>query len=315
MILNYILFWSTYKDGDTLEDFTNRELELSKAHNLSLYSHIKAGQNTYLYTYQDISKSSVPEGIILKDANDVYPSKDAWEALQRGHSIAHVSDVVRISEAIRLKGVVMDMDLTILRNITEYESFYSSLPAKMTGTLAPQWKDKHPPIYIHDGSWDGKALCGFPLKISDKTSEKFIPLVEKIKDSLSKPPKKSSKAWNYVLWTVKEIIKTDLDGKVFQPLYNLPIPAWKGAGKCYSIDSPSKLDGKTIIYGHRMPSITEILSNSNYVGHFFESAFTKSESVSDDFWLELKDDCMLAREAEYLIGEKWRDFLNNYNKI
>ena len=310
--LNYILFWSTYKEGSTYEEFISSGLQLSKAHSLSLYSHVKVNQNTYLYTYQDISKSVVPKGIILKDANLVFPSKDAWEALNRGHSIAHVSDVVRISEAIRLNGVVIDMDITLLKVITEHDSYYSSMPSKMTGTLAPQWKEKHPPICIHDKSWNGKALCNFPLKISSKTGDKFLPLVATIKKSLSVAPKKSSKAWNYVLWTVKDIIKTDKEGKVFKPLYNLPIPSWKGAGKCYSIESPTRLDGVTEIYGHLMPKIDDMLKESNSIAHFFESAFTKSDSVGSDFWFDVKEGSMLAIEAEHVVGSDWRKVLDSY---
>lgn len=311
---NYILFWSTYVKGESHEEFINKGLTLSKAHALTLYSHKRAKQNTFLYTYQNISKSTVPEGITLMDANEVFPSIEAHSALNNGHSIAHVSDVVRIKESMRLNGVVMDMDLTVLRNFKNEPSFYSSMPAKRSGTLAPQWKDAHPPITIHDNSWDGKALCNFPLKISNKTKGEFQLLVDKIILTLSKPPKKTSKAWNYVLWTVKDIIKTDFDGKVYQPIYNLPLPAWLGGGKCYSLESPTRLDGKTILYGHVMPTIDEMLEKSNTIAHFFESVFNDANVVDNTFWHDVKDGSLLSREAQFIVGDNWREILTNYIK-
>jgi hypothetical protein len=310
--MKYILFWSTTKEGETIEEFTSRGMELSEFHSLALASHVKLGNDTTIYTYQNLEKSKVPKGIKLKDASEFYSVEEAFYALSIGHSIAHVSDIVRISASIKYSGVVLDMDVVMLRKMEEVETFYSSMPAKRTGGVAPQWGKAHPPITIHDGSWDGKALAAFPLKIGEPTKDSFQKLVDKIKDSLSKTPKKSSKAWNYVIWTVKDIIKEDTQGKVFKPFYNVPVASWMGAGKCYSIEKKSRLDGETKVFGHLMPSKKSILEGSNMVSHFFESAFSKSSGVASTFWDDLEDGCLLADEAEFVMGYHWRKNLNNY---
>jgi hypothetical protein len=310
--MKYILFWSTTKSGESIEEFKDRAMELSEFHSLTLASHARLGNDTTIYTYQNIAKSKVPQGIKLKDANEFYSVEEAFYALSIGHSIAHVSDIVRISASIKYSGVVMDMDVVMLRKMEEVETFYSSMPAKRTGGVAPQWGKAHPPIKIHDGSWDGRALGAFPLKIGNPTKDSFQKLVDKIKNSLSQTPKKSSKAWNYVIWTVKDIIREDVGGKVFKPFYNVPVASWMGKGKCYSIEKKSRLDGVTKVFGHLMPSKESILNGSNMVSHFFESAFSKSSGVSSTFWDDLEDGCLLADEAKMIMGEYWRKNLSDY---
>ena len=313
--MKYILFWSAPpKEGVTVEEWRSQDLKLSEFHSLALASHVKLGNDTVIYTYHNLETSKVPEGIQLKDANEFYPIEDAFYALSIGHSIAHVSDIVRISASIKYSGVVLDMDVVMLRKVPQVETFYSSMPAKRTGGVAPQWGKAHPPIKIHDGSWDGKALAAFPLKIGEPTKASFQLLVDKIKNSLAVTPKKSSKAWNYVIWTVKDIIREDTKGKVYKPFYNVPVASWMGAGKCYSIEKKSRLDGVTKVFGHLMPSKESILKGSNMVSHFFESAFSKSEGVGPGFWGELPETSLLAEEAQQVMGDDWRNELKNYPK-
>jgi hypothetical protein len=101
----------------------------------------------------------------------------------------------------------------------------------------------------------------------------------------------------------------DKKSKVYKPLYFCPLPAWLGKEKCYSLESPSRLDGKTELFGHTLPDINEIFEKSFIVQHFFESAFNKSSGVDNDFWETLKDDCLLANEAKHIFGKDWRSIL------
>lgn len=306
------MFWSTFKKGDTLRQFTNRKLSLSAAHSLTLLSHKRLGNVVYLFTYNDFSNVSLPNNIKIFDAHFTFPKQQAYNALSRGHSIAHVSDVVRIKESVKHSGIVIDMDVVVLREMNKVDTFYSSMPAKMTGGVAPQWGKSHPPIHIHDKSWDGRALCCFPLKAGKANSKQLLLLAAKIENTLAHEPKNSSKAWNYVLWTVKDIIKQDKTGKVYQPLFNVPIPAWKSAGNCYSIERKCKFDGVTKVFGYTMPSEQDIFNKSFMVGHFFESAFSDSDNVSNSFWKNLPESCFLAKEAIFILGKNWRKILINF---
>jgi hypothetical protein len=134
-------------------------------------------------------------------------------------------------------------------------------------------------------------------------------LSHKIIDTLLDKPKKNSKAWNYVIWTLKDIMKIDDSYKVYPPIYFCPVPAWLGAGNCYSIQSPTKFDGKKQIFGYNFPHFRQILNKSYVVQHFHESIFSQSKLVTNDFWLNLPNDCLVAKEAEYILGKKWRQKL------
>lgn len=311
MKTKHILFWSNYNPETDLdlETWRNRPLQLSPFHTLTLESHVIAKNDTVLYTYQNIDLSIVHEGITLLDANLLYKSEEAFSALQRGHSIALIADTVRILSACFNRGIVLDMDAVILRPFPKVDTFYSSMPAKMTGGFAPKWGDAHPPIMIHNNSWDGKALSCFPLKISENTRVNFMYLAYQIKVALSEPVKKTSKAWNFILWTVKDIIKTDPNGLVLPPNFNCPVPAWLRSGKCYSLEYPNRFDGKTELFGHTMPRSEYILGRSYIVQHFFESAFSDSSSVDSMFWRKLHPESLLGMEAEYLLGSNWRIIL------
>ena len=308
----YILFWSTYNEKDlTLADWRNRKVDFSRFHILPMFSHIALKNETYIYTYQNIDKTPIPKGITLKDANEILPDFAAFTALKKGHSIAHISDAVRLKVASQVNGIVIDMDAVMLRKFNIEGSFFSSMPAKMTGGFAPKWGESHPPITVHDKSWDGKALCAFPLKVSSSTSNAIEGLAHRIMINLKEEP---NKGWNYILWTIKKIIKTDLKSVVFPPIKCCPVPAWLRGGKCYSIEKNNRLDGKTKLFGYQLPSIDNIIENSFVVQHFFESAFSKSEKVNDDFWTYLASSTLLAKEAEYVLGKAWGTKINLYIK-
>lgn len=307
----YILFWSTYDKNDlSLDIWKNKKIKVSPFHMLSLLSHIKLKNETYLYTYQKINEAKIPKGIILKDANEIYPAFAAFNALQNNHSIAHVSDAVRLKVASKINGIVLDMDAVLLRPLPLDEGWFATMPAKMTGGFAPKWGKAHPPIYVADKSWDGKALFNFPLKVSNEISKNIESLSHKIMHTLLEPPKQGSKSWNFVIWDVKKIIKYDQNAKVYQPIYFHPLPAWLGKNKCYSLESPTRLNGKTELFGYILPDIKEMFKKSYVIHHFFESTFNKSETVNDNFWANIPNDSLLAQEAKFILGDNWKQILN-----
>ena len=309
--MKYILFWSTYNPNDdySIKIWKNKPLKISPFHKLTLQSHIKAKNEVYLYTYQ-FKNSQVPKGIILKDANDIFPIEKAYTGLQLGHSIAIISDAVRLKVASQVNGIIIDMDAVIIKPFPKTDVFFSSMPAKMTGGFAPKWGKAHPPLTIYDNSWNGKALSCFPLKVGESIKEYIDKLSNRIMYNLSQNPKKGSKGWNYILWTVKEIIKVDNKARVYKPIYNCPIPSWLMKGKCYTLESPTRLDGKTELFGYTLPKAENIFKESYIVQHFFESAFSKSSMVSDNFWNEIKNNCFLSQEAEFILGKDWKNILN-----
>jgi hypothetical protein len=307
----YILFWSSYdnKIDYDYNKWLSRKINISPFHLLSLGSHIKFNNDTTLYSYQEFNEGQVPKGIKVKNANEIFPSKQAYNSLVNGHSIAHISDAVRLKVASEILGVVLDMDAVILRQLPEDDGWFASMPAKLTGGFAPKWGDAHPPLFINDKSWNGKSLAAFPVKVSKNISKHIASLSHKIMNTLMEEPKTDSKSWNYVIWTIKKLMSIDKKSKVYQPLYFCPLPAWLGKEKCYSLESPSRLDGKTELFGHTLPDINEIFEKSFIVQHFFESAFNKSSGVDNDFWEKLKDDCLLAKEAKHIFGKDWRSIL------
>ena len=307
----YILFWSSYdkKIDYDYNKWLSRKINISPFHLLSLGSHIKFNNDTTLYSYQEFNEGQVPKGIKVKNANEIFPSKQAYNSLVNGHSIAHISDAVRLKVASEILGVVLDMDAVILRQLPEDDGWFASMPAKLTGGFAPKWGDAHPPLFINDKSWNGKSLAAFPVKVSKNISKHIASLSHKIMNTLMEEPKTDSKSWNYVIWTIKKLMSIDKKSKVYKPLYFCPLPAWLGKEKCYSLESPSRLDGKTELFGHTLPDINEIFEKSFIVQHFFESAFNKSSGVDNDFWEKLKDDCLLAKEAKHIFGKDWRSIL------
>lgn len=304
---NIICFWSKYDHETELEDWLNKEIELNDFHKFTLLSQLKYNKNVYLYTYQKLK--NVPEGINVEYAGKIFNEELAFEALKLGHHIAHIGDIVRLRVAILLNGVVMDMDMVALRPLPDINAFCSTGPAKTEGAMAIQWKENHPPFKIHDNSWDGKALSMFPCKVGLSMEKQIWELIETIKYQLKEPPIKNTKGWNYIMWTIKEIANTNPDVKVFKPIYNGVVPVWKGKNNCYTLDSPSKFNGSTKLFGYTMPSIQEILETSYIVGHYFESAF-KGAGKYENIWDNVKKGSLLNAELEHVLGYQWREVLN-----
>jgi hypothetical protein len=302
------LFWSKFDNETSYNEWVNKEIELTPLHKLSLASHRRGTVD--LYSYQNIK--DLPKYVNLIDAHEILSKKAAIMALRRGHSIAHISDYVRMRAAcLDGGGIVMDMDTIRLRPLPE-DGFLASIPAKMSGGFAPKWGDAHPPLTVIDKSWDGKALSNFPVGINAEMIPHIQMITYKILEALSKPPGKDSKAWNFVMWSLKEIPK-EVPVLVYPPLAFGPLPAWLGPGKCYSIESPTRLDGETELFGYRLPSIEDIMGKSYAVQNFFESAF---QSAGDklDLWNTISDDCLLAIIAGDILGEDWREKLGGKKK-
>lgn len=203
--------------------------------------------------------------------------------------------------------------------LPEDEIWFASMPAKLTGGLAPKWGDAHPPLHINNNSWDGKALASFPIKINKTIKDEINLLIKKIIQTLTEDPKKSSSAWNYILWGVKRLMNINKNSKVYRPIYFCPLPAWLRKGSCYSLEYPSRLDGKTELFGHTLPSVNNIFEKSFMIQHFFESSahsqggygVISNESESNEllFWKNLHKNSLLGLEAYFIIGKDWRNIL------
>lgn len=302
------LFWSKYNNEIDYDTWRNKKINVSPFHHLTLASH--KDNKAILYSYQKFNKGQIPKHIEVKDAAIYFPAEVAYKCLKNGHSIAHIADAVRLKSASENLGVVLDMDAVVLRKFPSDKGWYATMPAKMTGGFAPKWGKSHPPIYVADKSWDGKALSAFPIKVSKNNSKDIESLSHQIMHTLLEKPKTNSNAWNYVIWTIKKIIEKDEIGKVYKPISFCPLPAWKGKGKCYSLEYPTRLNNKTELFGHILPSIYEIINKSYIVQHFFESAFQDASTVDDNFWLTVHKDSLLGKEAEYIMGENWLAILS-----
>jgi hypothetical protein len=305
------LYWSRYNaqiDTD-FEKWKHRTAELSQLHKLTLSSHLRLGGEIILHTHQKIE---APEGITICDAEKYISSEIVFRALQGGHSIAHVSDAVRLGACLDNGGIFIDMDMTVLREFPDDEGFIHSAPAKKTGGFAPKWGASHPPIFIRDGSWDGKALAMPPFKVSPQMRDGIKLLCKRIVNELGKPPKKDTHGWNYVMWDVKHMARTCSDVKVYPPLYGCPIPSWLGEGKCYSLEQPTRMRKHNILFGHQMDDADVILSKSHGIQHFMESAFQEAEVVPDDFWMNVPQESLLAMEAMMIVGQDWKDLFTSH---
>lgn len=312
-----VLFWSKYdleKDTD-LDLWHSREIHLNPSHSLSLQAHINFGHEVSLYSYQRITQG-IPEQVTVLDAGELFPAEYAWSALNQGHSIAHISDLVRFRATALDGGLVLDMDAIVINELPNEPKYFCTMPAKATGGVAPQWGTAHPPFTVHDNSWDGKALSAFPVKVDQETAPDILALASDIEQSLSRPPKKDSKAWNYVLWTIKELSRKYPDAKIFPPIKTCPVPSWMGPGKCYSVEQPTRLNGTNTVFGYRLPAIDEILKESFIVQHFFESAFqgVNQDSNPATFWYEIPRDSLLGILAQRTVGDRWRTILPELNK-
>ena len=309
----HILFWSTFEPTvDTnLDSWTNRQIRVSPFHKLALASHVKLGHKTVIYTYQQFEPGQIPPEIEIRPAHPIFAAFRAHRALRAGHSIAHISDAIRLKRAAKCNGIVIDMDAVLLRDLPDDEGWCASMPAKQTGGFAPKWGSSHPPIVVHDQSWDGRALGAFPFKVSVTSAAYAQALSHKIMRTLMAQPKTDSDAWNYVIWTMKQVVAKDKTTKAYPPNAFCPMPAWLKSGKCFSIESPTRLTGEIELFGYTLPSIDEIIANSFTVQHFMESSFQKSGVVDDTFWAKVPAKCLVAREAEHVLGPDWRKQLTS----
>ena len=302
MMSKIILFWSVYNKNFTdVEEWRNYTFKPSNLHLLAYQGHEKLKNNVELYTYQKCNLDY--QNIKLKDANDILDYKTAYQALKNGHSIAHISDAIRIKRASEIEGIILDIDAVPLKKFPNYDSWFSTMPCKKTGGFAPKWGKNKPPMKIHDNSWSGKELTAFPVKVSYKNKNKFNTLADNIINKLKQKPKQSSDEWNSVLWTVKDIANNDTTAKVFEPIYMCPLPAWLGKNKCYSLETPTRLNGKTELFGHTLPSIEEIFDKAYCIQHFFESAFNKASTI-DIAWNNLSESTLLKKEYNYIYNKK-----------
>jgi hypothetical protein len=312
------LFWSKYDSAlDTsFETWFTREISLNPSHSLSLQAHIKQGHNIQLYTYQPIPQG-LPDQVTVHDADLIYPANLAWAALCRGHSIAHISDLVRLRAASQQTGVVLDMDAIVINELPNVDGFFCTMPAKAEGGVAPKWGTAHPPFTVHDGTWDGKALSAFPIKVNKAMAPHISGLATWIETTLANLPKNNSKAWNYVLWTIKEMSREFPNCKIYPPIKGCPVPSWMPPGKCYSIESPTRLDGLNKIFGYQLPAINEILTESFIVQHFFESAFQKTHQslTPATFWYEIPANSLIGIIAQQIVGDRWRTILPTLARI
>ena len=315
--MNITLFWSSkFTPGQTMDEYRNMELNLSYFHEITLYSMDKIKKNKIrLYTYQKFNRHLIPDKIELLDANDIYPIEEAYSALSRGHSIAHISDLVRLKASIEYNAVILDMDNIMLRPFPEIDCFTSTTPAKASGGMAIKFGPKRPPFKILDGSWDGCALSIFPFKVCPSNKKLVNELVKKIANTLSLEPSKSTKAWNYVMWSLQEIANNTPNMRIMKPIECAINPAWKNSGNCYSLDSPSKFDGKTKLFGVLMPSIDEILDTAFVIPHFFESTFKSAKTVPQDFLNKIKKDSLLDRELIFIYGTQYRTKISGIKSI
>lgn len=302
-----LLFWSNYPDNKAngLAAWRQQPLVMSELHKLSIASYAKFADKALIYTYQQPPACKY-SNVQFADAADIFPAEEAFAALAQGHSLAHISDVVRLDAAIQHRGIVLDMDAVLLREPPVLPFFFASMPAKLTGGFAPKWGKAHPPLAVHDKSWDGKALSAFPVKVSEDIAIEIRALITRIKTTLRLLPLKDSKAWNYIMWDLKRIGWIKKEAVVLPPLAFCPIPAWIGAGKCYSLQAPSKFDGEQQLFGYTFPSVEQILTESYAVQHFFESSYKAAAKVGSDFWTTLPAGCLLAHEARHVFGETWR---------
>ncbi len=300
-----IMYWSNIPEKSgykTIDEWRNAELQFSPHHDLVLKSHERLGNDVELWTHQKVSEFNY-KGITIKDAGTIMTHEIAFNGLSWGHSIAFVADAVRVKRASEVLGIVLDMDSVCLRPFPEHDSWFSTMPAKVTSSMAPKWGPKKPAMTVHDGSWDGKALTAFPIKIGSTTKQEMENLADGIIEKFQIEPKGGTDEWNSILWTVKKIANNDTTAKVYEPIYMSPLPAWLGVGKCYSLESPTRLDGETQVFGYTLPSIAEVMEKSYIVAHFFESAFQIADLLEEDNWSNTADGSLLAAEMD-LVGYK-----------
>ena len=305
--MNINLFWSNFDGEKSLSEWINSEIEFTPFHALTLLSHGKIKNNVNLYIYQTCTKKF--KGITIKNANDIYPAEDAYSALKSGHTLAHVSDAVRFRASAKNLGVVLDMDAVMLRQFPDVDSFIGTGAAKRTGGFAPKWGKNCPPLPVPDGSWDGKAILAFPLRVSELSRPLINNIADHIIEVLAEPPKKNQS--NFVMLSIREISDVDKTTKIFPPMSFCPVPFWKYQGIGFSIESPTRFDGDNMLFGHILPSVDEIFYKSYIIQHFFESIFkSKKRFSAERFWYKVKPGSLVSHEARRIAGPEWRKVLH-----
>lgn len=306
------LFWASNNVDKGYSEWLNTKPRLSPLHILSLKAHERIGNPVKLYTYQKLNiKKELPKNIEIKNAEEIVPSVFVYKALRSGHSIAHISDLIRILAAVKYSGIILDMDAVALKPFPGLDTFYSTGFAKKTGGVAPSWGEANPPIKIHDDSWDGKALLNFPAKISEGNKKYFLELVDKIYKKINQKARpRTINSWNYVMNGLNKVVESDKKGVVFQPNIFTPVPWWSSKKGCYSVESPTRLNGKTYVYGVRLLSMDEIFKGSITVQHYFESVCRYQKIKSSlDF---VREGSLLFHEMRYILGDNWRDAIASY---
>jgi hypothetical protein len=237
----------------------------------------------------------------------------AFSALKRGHFIAHISDLVRLKGAIMNDGVVLDLDAVMINPFPDYDCFTSSLPTKKTGGMQIKFGKTQPRFIVDD--WDGEALSIFPIKVHSSIKSDILELIEKIESSLNASPKTGTKGWNYIMYTIRDIANKHKHMKIMKPIHCGAVPAWMSKGNCYSLESPTRLDGSTELYGYRLPSIDEILSDAYCIQHFFDSTAKVDITEREHFWSNIKSGCLIDAEAMLIYGSEWREQLVYINTL
>lgn len=304
-MMNIILFWSTQVKDESFEEWQNKTIDLLEFHELTLASQVKYNKNVHLVTYQKFSdRINIPDEVQILDANKFYPAKNAYDDMKRGHSIAHISDLVRFRVAVQKEGVVLDLDAVAIKPLPDVDAFISTHYTKLTGGLVIKF-GKTQPLFKTDGSWDGKALSVFPFKVHRSITGDINILCKQIEDSLAAKPKTGSKAWNYVMWTIRDIANKHDNVYVMKPIECCPVPGWKSGGNCYSLDSPTKFDGETPLFGNLLPSTEDIFENTYMVQHFFDSIFKKTQRLDSNLWDSIKPDSLVDTEIKHIFGTDW----------
>ena len=99
---------------------------------LSIISFLKIGHPYHLWLY-DIPKN-VPEGTIIKDANEIIPKKDIFK--HWSGSLATFADIFRYKLLHKLGGWWVDLDLVCLRPLpSNIKYFFGGERAKKTGAF------------------------------------------------------------------------------------------------------------------------------------------------------------------------------------
>jgi hypothetical protein len=132
--MEYILFWSEYDNKMSYNEFINKNINLSILHKLVLKAHKKLNNKVILFTYQKIV-THLPKNVTIKNANQYIPTNIAYEILKSGHSIAHISDAIRLKYASQVNGVVIDFDAIVLKKLPEQSGWFASMPAKKVVVL------------------------------------------------------------------------------------------------------------------------------------------------------------------------------------